>query len=125
MTTATSGVAEPALGTDGNVYFTESIAGKIGRLNPATGAFALANAGLPDPYLLAAGKPARALAAPGPRLPVGIRSDVLYRSLSLTLAPGDRVLAVQEGFSAMTSVGHTDSPIDAAVVGVIDAVELA
>jgi ethanolamine utilization protein EutN len=38
---------------------------------------------------------------------------------------GDRVLAVQEGFSAMTSVGHTESPIDAAVIGVIDMVELA
>ena len=37
---------------------------------------------------------------------------------------GDRVLAVQEGFAAMTSVGHTDSPIDAAVVGVVDLVEL-
>ena len=37
---------------------------------------------------------------------------------------GDRVLAVQEGFSAMTSVGHVESPIDAAVVGVIDLVEL-
>jgi microcompartment protein CcmK/EutM len=37
---------------------------------------------------------------------------------------GDRVLAVQEGFSAMTSVGHTESPIDAAVIGVIDLVEL-
>ena len=37
---------------------------------------------------------------------------------------GDRVLAVQEGFSAMTSVGHTDSPIDAAVIGVVDLVEL-
>ena len=37
---------------------------------------------------------------------------------------GDRVLAVQEGFSAMTAVGHTESPIDAAVVGVIDLVEL-
>jgi microcompartment protein CcmK/EutM len=37
---------------------------------------------------------------------------------------GDRVLAVQEGFSAMTSVGHTDAPIDAAVIGVIDRVEL-
>ena len=35
---------------------------------------------------------------------------------------GDRVLAVQEGFSAMTSVGHTESPIDAAVIGVIDLV---
>jgi len=38
---------------------------------------------------------------------------------------GDRVLAVQEGFSAMTSVGHIESPIDAAIIGVIDEVELA
>lgn len=37
---------------------------------------------------------------------------------------GDRVLAVQEGFSAMTSVGHTDAPIDAAIIGVVDRVEL-
>ena len=37
---------------------------------------------------------------------------------------GDRVLLVQEGFSAMTAVGHTDSPIDAAVIGVVDHVEL-
>ena len=36
---------------------------------------------------------------------------------------GDRVLAVQEGFSAMTSVGHVESPIDAAVIGVVDLVE--
>jgi ethanolamine utilization protein EutN len=36
---------------------------------------------------------------------------------------GDRVLAVQEGFSAMTSVGHVESPIDAAIIGVIDLVE--
>jgi len=38
---------------------------------------------------------------------------------------GDRVLAVQEGFSAMTSVGHLESPIDAAVIGVVDLVEFA
>jgi microcompartment protein CcmK/EutM len=38
---------------------------------------------------------------------------------------GDRVLAVQEGFSAMTSVGHTDAPIDAAIIGIVDVVELA
>jgi microcompartment protein CcmK/EutM len=37
---------------------------------------------------------------------------------------GDRVLAIQEGFSAMTAVGHTDAPIDAAIIGVVDAVEL-
>ena len=38
---------------------------------------------------------------------------------------GERVLAIQEGFSAMTAVGHTESPIDAAVIGVVDSVELA
>ena len=38
---------------------------------------------------------------------------------------GDRVLAVQEGFSATTSVGHIESPIDAAVIGVVDLVEFA
>ena len=37
---------------------------------------------------------------------------------------GDHVLAVQEGFSAMTAVGHTESPIDAAIIGVVDEVEL-
>ena len=37
---------------------------------------------------------------------------------------GDRVLAIQEGFSAMTAVGHTEAPIDAAIIGVVDAVDL-
>jgi len=37
---------------------------------------------------------------------------------------GEKVLAVQEGFSAMTAVGHTDAPIDAAVIGIVDLVEL-
>ena len=37
---------------------------------------------------------------------------------------GDRVLLIMEGFSAMTSVGRPDSPIDMAVVGVIDRLDL-
>ncbi|MCC6537102.1 MAG: EutN/CcmL family microcompartment protein [Bryobacterales bacterium] len=37
---------------------------------------------------------------------------------------GDRVLLVMEGFSAMTSVSRPESPIDFAVLGVIDQVEL-
>jgi ethanolamine utilization protein EutN len=37
---------------------------------------------------------------------------------------GDRVLLVTEGFSAMTSVGRPESPIDMAVIGVIDRVDL-
>jgi ethanolamine utilization protein EutN len=37
---------------------------------------------------------------------------------------GDVVLLTMEGFSAMTAVGRPDSPIDMAVIGVIDRVEL-
>jgi len=50
--------------------------------------------------------------------------DVVVALDAADAGVGDRVLAVQEGFSAMTSVGHTESPIDAAVIGVIDAVTL-
>lgn len=49
--------------------------------------------------------------------------DVFVAFDSVDAGIGDRVLAVQEGFSAMTSVGHVESPIDAAVIGVIDFVE--
>jgi ethanolamine utilization protein EutN len=44
---------------------------------------------------------------------------------SVDAGAGDRVLLVAEGFSAMTSVGRPNSPIDMAVIGVIDAIELA
>lgn len=37
---------------------------------------------------------------------------------------GDRVLVVTEGFSAMTAVERPNSPIDMAVIGVIDTVDL-
>ena len=37
---------------------------------------------------------------------------------------GDEVLVAREGWSAMTSVGKPFSPIDMAVVGVIDQVHL-
>jgi len=37
---------------------------------------------------------------------------------------GDRVLVVQEGFAAMAAAGRPNSPIDMAIVGVVDAVDL-
>lgn len=37
---------------------------------------------------------------------------------------GERVLLASEGYSAMTSVGRPNSPIDMAVIGVIDEVDL-
>jgi len=43
---------------------------------------------------------------------------------SVDAGVGDRVLLATEGFAAMTSVGRPHSPIDSAVVGVIDQIEL-
>ncbi len=37
---------------------------------------------------------------------------------------GDRVLLVTEGFSAMTSVGRPESPIDMSVIGIVDHFDL-
>ena len=37
---------------------------------------------------------------------------------------GDRVLLVTEGFSAMTSVGRPESPIDMSVIGIVDHLDL-
>jgi ethanolamine utilization protein EutN len=37
---------------------------------------------------------------------------------------GDRVLLTMDGYSAMTSVGRLHSPIDIAVIGVIDELQL-
>jgi ethanolamine utilization protein EutN len=50
--------------------------------------------------------------------------DVIVALDAVDAGVGNRVLAVQEGLSAMSAVGQVESPIDAAVVGVIDAVEL-
>src|SRR3954447_26248910 len=56
--------------------------------------------------------------------------DGTYRRLAVVAfdavdaGAGDRVLLVTEGFSAMTSVGRPNSPIDMAVIGFIDSVTL-
>jgi ethanolamine utilization protein EutN len=52
------------------------------------------------------------------------RGDAVIALDSADAGVGDRVLLVIEGFSAMTSVGRPNSPIDAAILGVIDEVRL-
>ena len=44
--------------------------------------------------------------------------------IAVDAGPGDLVLLAIEGYCAMTAVGRPDSPIDAAVIGVIDRVDL-
>jgi len=43
---------------------------------------------------------------------------------SVDAGVGDRVLVVQEGFAAMSAVGRPRAPIDMAIIGVVDAVEI-
>jgi ethanolamine utilization protein EutN len=52
------------------------------------------------------------------------RGDPVIAFDAVDAGVGDRVLLVTEGFSAMTSVGRPESPIDMAVVGVIDRIDL-
>ena len=52
------------------------------------------------------------------------RGDAVVALDAVDAGPGDRVLLVMEGFSAMTSVDRPESPIDMAVIGVIDRLDL-
>ena len=52
------------------------------------------------------------------------RGDAVVAVDAVDAGKGDRVLLVTEGFSAMTSVGRPQSPIDMAVIGFIDQIDL-
>ncbi len=52
------------------------------------------------------------------------RGDAVVALDSVDAGVGDRVLLIMEGYSAMTAVGRPNSPIDMAVIGIIDEVEL-
>jgi microcompartment protein CcmK/EutM len=52
------------------------------------------------------------------------RGDAVVALDAVDAGVGDRVLLVTEGFSAMTAVGRPQSPIDMAVIGFIDHVDL-
>lgn len=52
------------------------------------------------------------------------RGDAVVAMDAVDAGVGDRVLLATEGYSAMTSVGRPQSPIDMAVIGVIDRIDL-
>jgi len=52
------------------------------------------------------------------------RGDAVIALDSVDAGIGDRVLIATDGFSAMTSVGRPQSPIDMAVVGFVDSIDL-
>jgi microcompartment protein CcmK/EutM len=52
------------------------------------------------------------------------RGDAVVALDAVDAGIGDRVLLATEGFSAMTSVGRPNSPIDMAVIGFIDRIDV-
>ena len=52
------------------------------------------------------------------------RGEAVLALDSVDAGVGDRVLVVQEGFAAMTSVGRPASPIDMSIIGVVDQIEI-
>ncbi len=83
----------------------EFVALAYGVYDTATGVLTVANAGLPDPYLLRPGEPPRPLAPQGPHFPLGVKADVAYASLSVTLEPEDRVLFLSDGLPEAPGAG--------------------
>ena len=67
------------------------------RYEPRTGVFALANAGLPDPYRLRADGMPEPLSVPGPRFPLGVRAEVAYEAVGGVLVRGERLLLLTDG----------------------------
>ena len=52
------------------------------------------------------------------------RGDAVIAVDSVDAGIGDIVILTMEGYSAMTSVGRPNSPIDMAVIGVLDFIDL-
>ena len=85
----------------------EFVALCLARYDTASRSVEIANAGLPDPYLMREGANAEAIVVPGERLPLGARSATSYTSRTLSLAPGDRLLMLTDGLpEALTSAGE-------------------
>jgi ethanolamine utilization protein EutN len=52
------------------------------------------------------------------------RGEIMVAVDAVDAGIGDQVLLSSDGYSAMTAVGRPNSPIDAAVIGVIDSIDL-
>lgn len=84
----------------------EFVAIIVALFDGATGELSIANAGMPDPIVIGAGR-GRTLVVNGPRYPVGIRRDIAYEAFRHHIDPGERVLFVTDGLpEQMGSYDH-------------------
>lgn len=83
----------------------EFVALTLARYRPSEGRVELANAGAPDPYLVRAGEAPQPLSVPGPRLPLGVRSEVAYASRTAAVAVGESLLLLTDGLPEARDAG--------------------
>ena len=69
----------------------------LARFEPDSGELLLANAGLPDPYILRPGAEPEALSVAGPRMPLGLRRDQDYLANRVTLPVNGALLMFSDG----------------------------
>ncbi len=67
------------------------------RFSPSGSEVEIASAGMPDPFLVPLGAPPEPVVVEGPRLPLGIRAEVPYSSVTRRLHPGDRLFFFSDG----------------------------
>lgn len=96
---AQAGAAHAAL--QETAHEDQFVTGHIMRLRLADGTLEVVNAGHPPPYLLRDGTAAQVELPPG--LPLGV-GDGTYTTHSLSLAPGDRLLLLTDGFLERNAV---------------------
>ncbi|HXG58526.1 MAG TPA: PP2C family protein-serine/threonine phosphatase [Thermoanaerobaculia bacterium] len=82
------------------------VAAILAMFDPETGELSIANAGLPDPVVVAPGGSIRAVGVPGPRYPLGVRAGLSYESVTLKMAPGERVLFFTDGLPELDAGGE-------------------
>lgn len=75
----------------------EFVALAYARVDVARGVVEIANAGLPDPYLLVGDAPPMALEVEGERLPLGVRDGVVHGTRRVALPPGARLVLLSDG----------------------------
>ncbi len=99
--TAEGGVAESLAQLNGRLSAElgsgEFVALTLARYHPRDRRVELSNAGAPDPYLVRSGQPPQPLSVPGPRLPLGVRSEVAYASRTVEMPEDHGLLLLTDG----------------------------
>ena len=90
----------------------EFVALAYARFQPLTGKLQIANAGMPDPYIISNGS-ATPISVDGERLPLGARSDTRYDAMEVQLQRGDRFFFVSDGIPEASRVNGDPLGYDA------------